>query len=139
MGNRYVYSDLNTPYQNSNLGYDASHSFIRLVDLSPGSNDEELYCHIRHSPLKNGIKYEALSYTWGSPDRVHKIQCGEDYLQITITLKEALLALRLPGKRRTLWIDQLCINQEDIQERNSQVKIMHLIYKHASRTVIFLG
>jgi hypothetical protein len=47
--------------------------------------------------------------------------------------------MRYPDKKRVLWIDQLCINQEDIPERNGQVTIMHLVYKHATRTVVFLS
>lgn len=38
-----------------------------------------------------------------------------------------------------LWIDSICINQEDVEERNSQVKIMGDIYKNASTVVIWLG
>lgn len=58
---------------------------------------------------------------------------------MTATLNEALLTLRHADKLRTLWIDQLCINQDDLQERGNQVKIMHLIYKRAVRTVVFLS
>lgn len=38
-----------------------------------------------------------------------------------------------------LWIDQLCIDQNSIVERNAQVAIMDLIYKNAYKTVIWLG
>jgi hypothetical protein len=83
-------------------------------------------------PLRSIVVY------LGSPNCVHQIRCGNAYIPVTITLQAALLARRDAIKTRTLWIDQLCINQEDIAERNSQVKIMHMIYKRATRTIIYL-
>lgn len=48
--------------------------------------------------------------------------------------------LRLkPGKSRYLWIDAICINQDDIAEKNSQVAMMAEIYKKATRVNIWLG
>lgn len=38
-----------------------------------------------------------------------------------------------------LWADALCINQNDLAERSSQVKLMSEIYRAASRTLVWLG
>ena len=112
---------------------------IRLLSLLPGSKGEQICCNLIQAFAGSDIQYEALSYTWGSPNHDHRIECDKSYLQVTTTLQDALLTLRHPDKARILWIDQLCINQEDTEERNSQVKIMHLIYKYATRTIVFLG
>jgi len=112
---------------------------IRVLHLPPGNKEDDVLCSLRHIAINQRLSYEALSYTWGLPDRCHRVECDGFYLRVTSTLQEALRVLRYPDKRRTLWIDQLCINQEDIQERNSQVTIMHLVYKNAMRTVVFLG
>ncbi|KAH7393867.1 heterokaryon incompatibility protein-domain-containing protein [Phaeosphaeria sp. MPI-PUGE-AT-0046c] len=114
-------------------------SSIRLLELLPGLNSEDLCCRIAHTSLSHRAGYEALSYTWGSPHRTHRIQCNDGYLYVTTTLRDALTILRYAKKSRTLWIDQLCINQEDVEERNSQVRIMHLIYRHATRIIVFLA
>jgi hypothetical protein len=89
--------------------------------------------------LSPELKYEALSYTWGAPvlSRTIKLVGGE--LQITETLFEALTNLRLKDKSRLLWVDQLCINQSDKQEKAEQVSMMADIYRHASRVVVWLG
>jgi hypothetical protein len=61
---------------------------------------------------------------------------------ITENLHSALLAIRNSGERRgtkLLWVDALCINQPDLEERDSQVKMMRDIYKRASATVVWLG
>jgi hypothetical protein len=112
---------------------------IRVLHLLPGNKEDDIHCSLCHVAISQTGLYEALSYTWGSPDRCYQVVCNGFYLRVTNSLQEALRTMRYPDKKRTLWIDQLCINQEDIQERNSQVTIMHLVYKHATRTVVFLG
>jgi hypothetical protein len=57
---------------------------------------------------------------------------------VTAPLQKALETLRDVKRTRTLWVDQLCINQEDVQERDSQVKNMHHVHYYATRTVVFL-
>jgi hypothetical protein len=60
-------------------------------------------------------------------------------LAITKNLHDALLRLRLPTQPRLVWTDAICINQEDIEERGSQVKLMGDIYRFADSVVIWLG
>jgi hypothetical protein len=130
------------PYVYESFAGDASSTLptqIRVLHLLPGTKEEAIRCSLLHVTVNKRFPYEALSYTWGSSDRCHQVECDGFYLRVTSTLQEALRTMRYPDKKRTLWIDQLCINQEDIQERNSQVAIMHLVYKHATRTVVFLS
>ncbi|KAF2811268.1 uncharacterized protein BDZ99DRAFT_415778 [Mytilinidion resinicola] len=98
-------------------------------------------------------RYEALSYTWDSKDNpedayVHYSSAsspskGECTLiaemQIRQNLASAMRHLRNPRKARVLWIDAVCINQEDEIERNEQVKRMANIYRLAERVVVWLG
>lgn len=58
---------------------------------------------------------------------------------VTKSLWTALGHLRYPGRSRKLWIDYICINQEDIAERSQQVAKMGLIYEQAKSVVIWLG
>lgn len=95
--------------------------------------------------------FEALSYTWGAPDnpQVLRIQSAghaqgspgavERELRIQPNLAEALRYLRYTDTVRTVWADAVCINQDDILERNNQVTRMADIYRLAHRVVIWLG
>ncbi|KAK0706914.1 heterokaryon incompatibility protein-domain-containing protein [Lasiosphaeria miniovina] len=74
---------------------------------------------------KNEVQYEALSWTWRSAD--------EQYLAL------ALKYLRRPGEERILWIDAICINQDNLGERNHQVQLMSRIYTRASQVCVWLG
>lgn len=58
---------------------------------------------------------------------------------MTKHLHAALLELQQPAVPRLVWIDQLCIDQANLQERNEQVSIMADIYRRAERTVVWLG
>jgi hypothetical protein len=108
--------------------------------------------------LEEHPEYEALSYTWGEttwyngftyqwntdPPRTYPIEIRDSgLLQITTNLKEFLqyLAESAPSGTsiRKIWADQICINQKDIEERNSQVAMMKRIYQTAWRTLIWLG
>ncbi len=90
------------------------------------------------------LQYEALSYTWGPPyDGYDSLDgtillCGEEKA-VKGNLRDALKHFRLPGVPRNLWIDALCINQDDEHERTAQVARMAPIYSRASSVLIWLG
>ncbi|OCL10289.1 HET-domain-containing protein [Glonium stellatum] len=112
---------------------------IRLLSLLPGQECEPLSGRIFVAPVGES-SYEALSYVWGNPsfDQELKCECG-DVIKITPSLAGALIRLRNPRRARTLWIDQICINQGDEKERSSQVNMMGRIYESAIRVVMWLG
>ena len=47
--------------------------------------------------------------------------------------------MRSQGRFRTYWIDAICIDQSNIQERNHQVQLMKTIYSEAESVSIWLG
>jgi hypothetical protein len=89
--------------------------------------------------------FEALSYTWGNelestPIEIIDLQTKESgKLLIRPNLATALRYLRLDDKERTLWIDAICINQNDLDERGKQVKRMDQIYRFAKQVNVWLG
>jgi len=109
--------------------------------------DRSLYELPAFSPRVATPSYEALSYTWGSLDRPQKILVENDdtlnaamsELFIYSNLDEALRYLRYTDAIRTLWVDAICINQKDEQERNEKVVKMADIYSYASRVIVWLG
>ncbi|KAF5640054.1 uncharacterized protein FTJAE_4601 [Fusarium tjaetaba] len=89
--------------------------------------------------LGDSIDYEALSYAWGSSGDQATIAVNNTTLQVTQNLKDALTYLRHDSKPRPLWIDAICINQSDVDERSSQVRLMGRIYSSASCVISWLG
>ena len=101
--------------------------------------------------LENNPKYEALSYTWQDPDAGASKSGQETSIQIdksgalivttnlSTILQHVLELMPDVASERRIWIDQICINQTDVEERNKQVSIMHRIYGQAHQTLIWLG
>ena len=84
------------------------------------------------------ILFEALSYTWGTTVAEDGliIRILDQAVPITRNLYDALLHIRHVTEIRTLWIDQICINQDNTLERNLQVAMMSRIYQSAVRVLI---
>lgn len=124
-----VYSPINEPND------------IRLVGLKPGDSTNPIHLTLQHARFSATGQYEALSYTWGRPsDGFKRIHLDGEPVQVGINLFEALKSLRsLTGHNRQLWIDSLCINQADDEERSQQVGRMSEIYSHAEEVLIWLG
>ncbi|XWW92546.1 hypothetical protein V2A60_000469 [Cordyceps javanica] len=100
------------------------------------------------------VEYDALSYAWDVPPnakhpnrRIIVEDGGErSYLYVYRPLELALLRFaaanvhdRWPKYELPIFIDQICINQEDEDEKAQQVLLMQAIYTHSHRAVIWLG
>ncbi|KAL3425837.1 ankyrin and HET domain-containing protein [Phlyctema vagabunda] len=116
---------------------------IRLIFLQPRSSADRIICQMKQSKLSDNLRYEALSYVWGSKEeRARHTGTASINLRefpIGYNLELALLHLRLDDKIRVLWVDAICINQSDVAERDSQVAQMGQIYARARRVVAWLG
>ncbi|KAH6617540.1 heterokaryon incompatibility protein-domain-containing protein [Chaetomium tenue] len=122
---------------------------FRLLELLPPTvEQDELSCRIVVRQLaESSRQYKALSYTWGNGSLSHFVAIppekgGEGErrtLSITQSLHTALVHLRHPSEPVWLWIDQICINQEDHAEKGKQVGIMGPIYAGAEQVLVWLG
>ncbi|KAL2065756.1 hypothetical protein VTL71DRAFT_3426 [Oculimacula yallundae] len=145
---RYIYSPLEA-------GND-----IRLIRLWPAAGPwvQKIEFDIFHTDKTSNPLYEALSYVWGSSERtdIAYVTCGShalfkskenstgaagagSTLPITSNLVVALRNLRDSQSPRVLWVDAICINQEDVPERSQEVSGMSAIYNNAQQTVVWLG
>lgn len=113
---------------------------IRIVRIKPGRRIERLICEILVDDLDDlEISYNALSYTWGTNTNLRPIVCSGSQLWVTTNLEGALRHLRDRKETVTYWIDQICINQDDLAERGQQVGLMPRIYSQARQVTIWLG
>ena len=79
-----------------------------------------------------------IPYVWGDTDDQQNICLDSHPFKITRNLHAALLHMRKAGER-ILWVDALCINQADMDERASQVLQMSSLYAQACTVVVYLG
>jgi hypothetical protein len=113
---------------------------IRIIVLHPAhSQSAEIQCDIWHTRLGRRCNYIALSYTWGDPEHKHTILVNSRKFEVTTNLRDALCYLRTPERPLIFWIDAICINQDDIDERSQQVQIMRDIYSGAECVYAWIG
>ncbi|KAH7071787.1 heterokaryon incompatibility protein-domain-containing protein [Paraphoma chrysanthemicola] len=106
------------------------------ADVGNASCDYELI----QTTFDQAQPYETLSYVWGTNERSETVTLRDGkLLRITKPLKEALAFVLQQCATAYLWIDQICIDQDDRVERGDQVKIMGRIYSSCSRVLVWLG
>jgi hypothetical protein len=127
----YQYSNLNAP--------DDTIRLLSLQPCDPSQPTQRLECKLEDVLLSDNPSFEALSYTWGDPNPTKTLACGNGELGITNNLHDALVRFRLPNCARKLWVDAVCINQSDNQEKSLQVPLMAKIYGQATSVLIWLG
>jgi hypothetical protein len=113
---------------------------FRLLRLLPSVEfDSEIHCQLFESSLDNCPSYEAISYVWGDANITVPVQLHDTTRSVTTNLGLALRYLRLAEEERIIWVDALCINQENNPEKNHQVRQMGSIYASAHQVIVWLG
>ncbi|KAH8690999.1 heterokaryon incompatibility protein [Phaeosphaeriaceae sp. PMI808] len=125
-----------------------SHSSSRLSSYSH-AQDDLVICEIEHTLQSSAPPYIALSYTWGQTGPMKPIVINKELCRISANVVDALCHLRSyvakefhngGGERDVfVWVDQICINQIDYDEKNHQVAYMLDIYSRAAVVVSWLG
>ncbi|KAI1404341.1 HET-domain-containing protein [Hypoxylon fuscum] len=114
-------------------------SEIRVLALLPGKSRDPIKCALHTVSLDDVPDFEALSYVWGDATEKKSITVDGEEFSATTNLEAALRAFRQPSKRRMLWVDAICINQDDVQEKNIQVPQMGRLYSTAKTVLVWLG
>jgi len=112
---------------------------IRMLKIHPGLPHASIECSLSVVNLETLPRFEALSYVWGNPHPPSTILCDGHPQSVTPNLAVALRHLRLPHMIRNVWIDAICVNQDNLKERSQQVRLMSEIYSLAWRVVVWLG
>lgn len=112
---------------------------IRLFQVRRGAKNEPISLRMTQFSEHRRPPYKAVSYTWGSPENPHQILVNGRAFELHLNLWNLLYHLRLKGETSFLWADALCINQQNMRERNFHVQLMGKIYEKASCVIVWLG
>ncbi|CAN9181300.1 unnamed protein product [Alternaria alternata] len=119
-----------TPYDERLLQSDE----IRLLTIE--RNAGLLRLRISPHKFKDELEYDAISYVWGTAEASINVSCNGMDLAVTPTVFEMLQNL---NPSRPCWVDSMCINQQDTEEKAIQIPLMHRIYSRAALVVIWMG
>jgi hypothetical protein len=135
-------------YKYSSL--DKKKKSVRLLEVLPGPYAAPIKCKVVQCDLDENPTYIALSYMWSQGTGKRYIDCqgtkisiGDNLWQFfrefrkNITIQEYLSETTATPVR--LWIDAICIDQTNIEERNQQVTLMRDVYTGADHVIVWLG
>ncbi|KAJ4353241.1 uncharacterized protein N0V89_004968 [Didymosphaeria variabile] len=106
--------------------------FLQLARLTFSNGS----LHAPHHPFQ---RFTALSYVWGDPTAPKSILIdGKTRFWVTRNLFDALKTLRRPDGALMFWIDAICINQDDPEEKRWQIGLMRRIYRQAHRVLAYV-
>ncbi|KAG6108713.1 hypothetical protein E4U13_006326 [Claviceps humidiphila] len=113
---------------------------IRVVTIETDLDSHgRIVCHLHATTFAQRPRYETLSYRWGDESLTKTIVVDDVEMCVTTNLWDALQYFRENPRNMPIWIDALSINQRDVPERSSQLRIMPHIYTRASSTLVWLG
>lgn len=133
-----VHVQASSSYRYRPLNADAKE--IRLLKVLPADTDEPLRCTLFHTRLADAEqKYETISYTWNDASVRSDCELDGQAIDIPASAGAALRRMRLNVHERVLWIDSLCIDQVNVEERSQQVMLMKDVYSNSAGNLIWLG
>ncbi|KAI3581690.1 heterokaryon incompatibility protein-domain-containing protein [Fusarium oxysporum f. sp. albedinis] len=118
---------------------DPSQPEVRIVSILPGPQSSTVKCHLETVSLAHEPTFTCLSYTWGDPCNLSTIELNEHPFSVTKSLAIALRHLRDECQVVVIWADAICINQQDLDEKATQVPRMTEIYNKSKKVIIWLG
>ena len=149
----FVHSPLNRP-----------ESQLRLISFeNPANSDGKLKCNLQTFDREAAPRYNAFSYTWGPPHPQRVIQVKQRPLParhncwyalkqaraleasphsgglIPVEDESSLITNPEPVVVDHYWIDSICINQNGLEEKSAQVRMMGSVYRGAQSVFVSLG
>lgn len=115
------------------------HNEIRLLHVRPGVLGQPLECTLQHVSLADLPRFETISYVWGNASIRSSLILQGCTASVPASSAAVINRVRLEKEIRVIWIDAVCIDQTNVEERNWQVALMSTIYRGAFGNIIYLG
>jgi hypothetical protein len=121
---------------------------IRLLRVLPATNnDEPISCVLEIASLRDSPCYTALSYCWGDSSNKKTIFVNTSVIETTDNLASALRYIRkhlasgslIDDLPQLFWIDAICIDQNNLEERSHPIRLMQTVYASATNVLSWLG
>ncbi|RGP69663.1 heterokaryon incompatibility -domain-containing [Fusarium sporotrichioides] len=130
-----------TPVKSDGFSYkplDTNDFPIRILQVESGDVSESLCCTLVNYADAIERGWTCLSYTWGTEPPTKEITINGASFPVRLNVYNFLREAQRQGLTN-LWIDSMCINQSDTDERNAQVGLMSRIFSEAKLVIVWLG
>ena len=112
---------------------------MRLLTVDPNTGGMGIVCTLRTELLDSMCSYQALSYTWGEEAPSNMIRVNRQPTLVRQNLELALQYMRKVDHSTSFWVDAVCVNQKDEQEKIDQVRMMGKVYESSVEVFDWLG
>jgi len=112
---------------------------IRILNLEPRGGWSSIKASLQPVKFLDRPHYTALSYAWGTKEADHKLWIGQGTVSLRDNLFHALDSMTVSDTPLSLWVDAVCIDQDNSQEKNLQVPMMAFIYRRVKEVIVWLG
>lgn len=112
---------------------------IRLIRFDHKNSDGSISASLETWDIESAPPYNAIPYAWGELSTRHAITINDFRLPVRQNCFHALRQTRLHYPNDHVWIDAICINQLDLEEKSAQVAMMGGIYSKASPVLACIG
>jgi len=112
---------------------------FRLLVIKAGQEGDTIECTLSNALHSDNPVYSALSYCWGSMSLLKSVHVNGHLFELGLNCEAAIRMLRQRDMDVSVWIDSICINQNSIEDRNTQVRQMRRKYQDARDVVVWLG
>ena len=109
------------------------------ADEDSSTNAAEIHCVLQTVSLEDKPPYTALSYTWGTDVPSTAVLINSKPVFVRRNLAAALHHLQQKDRSLNIWVDAICINQNDTKEKSRQVQMMAKIYERSMGVLVWLG
>lgn len=115
--------------------------YIRLLEVLDDNYSKtiKIRCRMTTWMMEDAPPYFAISYTWGDPESNSTSHVNGQALDIRTNCEFVLKQAYWYGPGRYYWVDAICIDQNNHEEKGTQVSIMGKIYQRASRVLACVG
>jgi hypothetical protein len=111
---------------------------IRLLILQPKTRFGLVECSLKPRSLDSAGSFEAISYRWSDSGQPIAILVDQQRKIVSNTVYLLLRSLQSDSER-ILWLDSICINQDDEKEKEWQIPLMRMVYSSATRVIGWVG
>ncbi|KAF5982819.1 het-domain-containing protein [Fusarium coicis] len=129
-------------YSYDQLPNDPSRNYFRVLKVLPTEDPESVIsCTLSTvvlPPVGSKKEHMCLSHRWKTGGRSRQILIDGRTLTVQLNVYQFLKLARERYSDVPIWIDTICINQEDVDEKSHQVPLMREIY-HQAQVVSYLG
>lgn len=110
---------------------------IRLLRIcSSNTATEKVELRMTSHFIRDAPEFVAISYTWGSPSNISSVLLNDSWIEVRENCHNALLQCRQQNIKQHIWIDSICINQDNVDEKGTKVAMMASLYKRASQVLV---